>query len=42
MIATGEQISLVTSETHVVDVVDEQLTLRGLALVYELNRRGGK
>jgi type III pantothenate kinase len=40
VIATGEQISLVMSETRVVDVVDEQLTLRGLQLIYDLNRRG--
>lgn len=39
VIATGEQISLVMSETNVVDVMDEQLTLRGLKLIYELNRR---
>lgn len=39
VIATGEQISLVMSQTNVVDVMDEQLTLRGLQLIYELNRR---
>jgi type III pantothenate kinase len=39
VIATGEQISLVTAETDIVDVRDEQLTLRGLALIYELNQR---
>lgn len=39
VIATGEQISLVMSETRVVDVIDEQLTLRGLQLIYELNKK---
>jgi type III pantothenate kinase len=39
VIATGEQISLVMSETRVVDVMDEQLTLRGLQLIYELNQK---
>lgn len=39
VIATGEQISLVVAETRVVDVRDEQLTLRGLQLIYELNRK---
>ncbi len=39
VIATGEQISLVVSETRVVDVKDEQLTLRGLQLIYELNKK---
>ncbi len=39
VIATGEQISLVMSETRVVDVIDEQLTLRGLQLIFELNHK---
>lgn len=39
VIATGEQISLVMSESRVVDLKDEQLTLRGLYLIYALNRR---
>lgn len=39
VIATGEQISLVVAETKIVDIVDEQLTLRGLQLIYELNHR---
>jgi type III pantothenate kinase len=38
VIATGEQISLVVAETKIVDIVDEQLTLRGLKLIYDLNR----
>lgn len=39
VIATGEQISLVQSEAHIIDVTDEQLTLRGLQLIYELNKK---
>jgi type III pantothenate kinase len=39
VIATGEQISLVISESRVVDVKDEQLTLRGLQMIYALNRK---
>jgi type III pantothenate kinase len=39
VIATGEQISLFTLESRIVSVVDEPLTLRGLQLLYELNRR---
>jgi type III pantothenate kinase len=38
VIATGEQISLVVAESKIVDIVDEQLTLRGLKLIYDLNR----
>lgn len=40
VIATGEQISVVMAETRVVDVIDEELTLRGLQLIYELNHKG--
>lgn len=40
VIATGEQISLVMHESHLIDVMDEPLTLRGLQLIYALNRRG--
>lgn len=40
VIATGEQVALVTQETRVVSVVDEHLTLRGLQLIYALNRHG--
>lgn len=40
VIATGEQVALVVGETRVVDVIDEQLTLRGLQLIYELNKKG--
>lgn len=39
VIATGEQVSLVMSETRVVDEIDEHLTLRGLQLIYNLNKR---
>lgn len=39
VIATGEQVALVRRETKVVDVVDENLTLQGLRLIYELNTR---
>lgn len=39
VIATGEQVALVTSETRIVDVVDEYLTLRGLNLIYALNNK---
>lgn len=39
VIATGEQVALVRRETKVVDVVDENLTLQGLRLIYELNSR---
>jgi type III pantothenate kinase len=42
VIATGEQVALVMHETRVVDEIDEQLTLRGLQLIYELNQRGTK
>jgi type III pantothenate kinase len=42
VIATGEQISLVMREARLTDVIDEQLTLRGLQLIYDLNRRGNK
>lgn len=42
VIATGEQISLVQHESRLIDIVDEQLTLRGLDLIYDLNRRGVK
>lgn len=40
VIATGEQISLVTPQTSIVDVIDEHLTLRGLQLIYRLNLKG--
>lgn len=45
VIATGEQISLVLRESRLADITDEQLTLRGLQLIYDLNnprrRQGG-
>lgn len=39
VIATGEQVALVRSETRVVDVTDENLTLHGLRMIYDLNPR---
>lgn len=42
VIATGEQVALVARETRVVDEIDEHLTLHGLRLIYELNRRAPK
>jgi type III pantothenate kinase len=39
VIATGEQLHLIAKETHTFDVVDENLTLEGLRLIYELNRK---
>ena len=41
VIATGEQVALVTAQTRIVDVRDEQLTLRGLQMIFALNRRAG-
>lgn len=38
VIATGGLAEVVGSETDVVDVIDQQLTLKGLRLIYELNR----
>lgn len=42
VIATGEQIDLVRRETTVIDTVDEHLTLKGLALIYDQNPQGNK
>ncbi|HZQ09379.1 MAG TPA: type III pantothenate kinase [Anaerolineae bacterium] len=39
VIAIGEQVPLVMSQTRVIDIVDEQLTLRGLQLIYDLNQK---
>jgi len=39
VIATGEQLSLIARETRALDVQDENLTLEGLKLIYELNRK---
>ena len=39
VIATGEQVHLIRNETAEFDVVDEHLTLQGLRLIYEMNRK---
>lgn len=39
VIATGEQLHLISHETRAFDVMDENLTLQGLALIYELNKK---
>ncbi len=38
VIGTGELVSLITSETKAIDLVDDCLTLKGLKLIYEMNR----
>lgn len=38
VIATGSEAELIAKETSVVDVVDQDLTIQGLRLIYELNR----
>ena len=38
VIATGGLADVVTPETDAIDIVDHQLTLKGLRLLYELNR----
>jgi type III pantothenate kinase len=40
VIATGEQLHLISRETHAFDVLDENLTLQGLRLIYEMNKEG--
>jgi type III pantothenate kinase len=42
VIATGEQVELVAREVRSIDVIDEHLTLNGLRLIYEMNRKGRK
>lgn len=39
VIATGEQLNLIAGETKAIDVMDENLTLQGLRLIYDLNRK---
>lgn len=39
VIATGEQLHLIARETRAFDVMDENLTLHGLRLIYDLNRK---
>lgn len=41
VIATGGLADVIAPETDVIDVVDQQLTLKGLRLIYDLNRDGG-
>ncbi len=38
VIATGENVALIARETGALDVVDECLTLKGLKIIYEMNR----
>jgi type III pantothenate kinase len=38
VIATGEMVHLIADETRSIETVDECLTLKGLALIYEMNR----
>jgi type III pantothenate kinase len=38
VIATGGLAEVVAPETPAIDVIDPQLTLKGLRLIYELNR----
>jgi len=40
VIATGGLADVVKPETDAIDIVDQQLTLKGLRLLYELNRPG--
>jgi type III pantothenate kinase len=37
-IGTGEMVNLIAPETNAMDVVDEGLTLKGLKMIYEMNR----
>jgi type III pantothenate kinase len=39
VVATGEFAEVIAAETGVVDVVDPHLTLHGLRLIHDLNRR---
>ncbi|HEY6040822.1 MAG TPA: type III pantothenate kinase [Anaerolineae bacterium] len=38
VIALGEQVDLIARHTQVIDVIDENVTLQGLRLIYEMNR----
>jgi type III pantothenate kinase len=38
VIGTGEAVNLICGETQVIDVVDDCLTLKGMKIIYELNR----
>ena len=39
VIATGGLAPLIASECSVIDVVDEYLTLKGLRIIFERNRK---
>jgi type III pantothenate kinase len=41
VIATGGLAEVIAPETDAIDIVDQQLTLKGLRLIYDLNRGGG-
>ena len=38
VIGTGEMVHLIADETRAIDVIDECLTLKGLKLIYGMNR----
>ena len=38
VVATGEMVHLIADETKAIDIVDEGLTLKGLKMIYEMNR----
>jgi len=40
-VATGGLGSIISDETDAIDVYDRQLTLEGLRLIYEKNRKSG-
>lgn len=40
VVATGGLANLIASETKMIDVVDQDLTLKGLQLIYKRNRNG--
>ncbi len=39
VIGTGEMVRLIARETRALDVVDEELTLKGLKMIWEMNMR---
>jgi type III pantothenate kinase len=42
VVATGGLADVVMPETDAINIVDQQLTLKGLRLIYELNRNRGR
>ncbi len=38
VVGTGEMVSVIAAETKAIDHVDDSLTLKGLKLIYEMNR----